>query len=184
MNKNKSDKLKEIITEQITNTQKNTILTKDNITRLLESKSKKEQKYQLLQSFNVMLDEILEEQVEMVTEQEQTEPQTQDISLAQQKDKQLAHYKKRFQAYKSTLDDEGNPMKTYTEKLTIKEKDGFIYIIGEGSEYLDYIVLQKYDDKGNWLSDSSFLIGDDYNNLFVQQQNKNVNNLIDIVFGV
>mgnify|MGYP000872487794 CR=1 FL=1 len=32
-------------------------------------------------------------------------------------------------------------MKTYTEKLTIKEKDGFIYIIGEGSEYLDYIVL-------------------------------------------
>lgn len=180
---NKQDKVKQIITEQIINTQSNTILNDENIQRLLETKSKKEQKYYLLESFSNMIDEILEEQIEMVSEQE-SQPQQAELSVKEQKDKQLNHYKKRFQAYKTTLDKDGKEMRTYTEKINVIEKDGFIYVVGIGSEYLDYIVLQKYDNQGNWLSDSSFIMGEDYNNLFVQQQNKNVKNLIDIVFGV
>lgn len=179
------DKIREIIKESIINTQQNTILNDDNISRLVETKNKKEQKYYLLEQFSSLIDEILEEQVEMVTEQDDTQVQSQpEITPKQQEQRQLDHYKRRFQAYKPTISDDGKEMRTYTEKLNIIRKDGFMYVVAVGSEYLDYIVIQKYDDKGNWLSDSSFIIGDDYNNLFVQQQNKNVNNLIDIVFGV
>jgi hypothetical protein len=32
-------------------------------------------------------------------------------------------------------------MRTYTEKLNIIRKDGFMYVVAVGSEYLDYIVI-------------------------------------------